>query len=120
MPSGTWAKGTLEARSSSRCRSAGSDSRAVMEVDDAAPEAALVHQFEPQADIRRKSPLAATHDERDEEQVALVDQRGRERVGGERRTANGEVVSRARFQLRDRGRVEVALDPRPRAGHGLE
>ena len=48
-----------------------------------------------------------------EEQVALADKAGPERLGGELGTADGQVTSRRRFQLPDRIDVEVSLDLRP-------
>ena len=62
--------------------------RAVVEVDRAASEAAFVHQVEVQADVVGERPLAAPYHDGHEEQVPLVDQPGLDRVGGEVRAAH--------------------------------
>jgi hypothetical protein len=67
-----------------------------------------------QADVVREGALAASHENRREEQVAFIDQPGPERMRGKLGTAHGEVTSRRRLEVADRVRVEVALDPRPR------
>ena len=54
---------------------------AVAEVDHAVAEAAFVQQLEPQVQIVGQGPLAASHDDRRDEQVALVDQSGRRTPG---------------------------------------
>ena len=67
-----------------------------------------------------EAPCAtADHDGRNEE-VALVDESGPERVGGELWASDPEVTLRCRLQLPDRLGVEVSLDPRPGAGDCLQ
>jgi hypothetical protein len=65
-----------------RCGQDSSLLHAVMDVHHAAAETALVQQFELQTDIAGDGPFAASHQDRDEEQAALVDQPCLERVGG--------------------------------------
>src|SRR5262245_17356549 len=72
----------------------GSPRGAVAEIDHSVAEAAFVEEFELQARVVGKGLFAASHDDRREEQVALVDQAGPERVGGELRTAHGDVPRR--------------------------
>jgi hypothetical protein len=55
-------------------------------VDDAAPESALVQELEPSAHLVRQRALAATDEDRVEEQVALVDEARGERLACELRT----------------------------------
>ena len=52
--------------------------------------------------------------------MVLVDQPGIDRLGGKLWTANRDVAFRQRFHLPHRLWVEVALDPRPGAGHLLQ
>src|SRR5205823_13627486 len=87
---------------------------AVVEVDHAAAEAPLVQELELQAKTAGQRLRAAADDDRRDEQVELVDEAGRERLGGEPGAAHGEVMRRLRFQLPDRVGVEVSLEPRPR------
>src|SRR5512144_265757 len=72
----------FEAAGSWDARSTSSGSDSVTHVDHAAPEAAFVQQFELQADIVGKRLLAASNDDRSDEQAAFVHQPRLERVGG--------------------------------------
>ena len=54
-----------------------------MEVDDAAVEPALIEQLQPQTNVIGKSLRAASDDDRDDEQVDLIDQPVLERARGE-------------------------------------
>src|SRR2546421_1157854 len=56
---------------------------AVAEIDHAVAETAFVQEFELQADIAWEGTFSASHHNRRDEQVTLVDQPGPERVGGE-------------------------------------
>src|SRR5206468_4004134 len=91
--------------------------RAVVEVNDAVAEAALAKQLEVQADTVGEGLLAASHHDRREEQLELVDQTSLERLGGELRTTHADVTGRSLFQLPDRVGLEGSLDPRAGAGH---
>src|SRR5215203_1640188 len=93
---------------------------AVVEVNHAVAETAFVQQFELQADIVGEGLFAASHHYRREEQVALVDQPGLDRLGGEVRTAHADVTSGLRFHLPDRFRVEVSHYPRPGAEDSIQ
>jgi hypothetical protein len=53
---------------------AGSGANPVVKVNDTATEAALGCEFEVGVDAVRQCPLAASDDDRGEEQVALIDQ----------------------------------------------
>ena len=53
---------------------AGSDAYAVVEVNDAVSEPALIEKFELRADVVWHGALAASHHDRAQEQMALVDQ----------------------------------------------
>ena len=64
--------------------------------------------------------LAAADDDGHEEELALVDQPGRDRLRRELGTADRDVARRRRLELPDRLGVEIALDPRPGAGHRLQ
>ena len=70
------------------CRS---DADAVVEVDDAAPESALIQELKPRAHLVRQCALAATDEDWVEEQVALVDEARGDRLAGELRTTDGDV-----------------------------
>jgi hypothetical protein len=85
-------------------------------VNHAVAETAFVQQFELQADMVGERRVAASDHDGHHEQLELVDQSGLGRLGGEVGTAHGEVTFRLRFQLADRFRVEVPLDPRPGGG----
>ena len=64
-----------------------------MEVDDAAAEAALVQQLELGADAVGQGALAAADEDRDEEQLALVDQARGDRLAGELGAADRDVAA---------------------------
>src|SRR2546428_3815014 len=51
-----------------------SDAYAVVEVNDAVSEPALIEKFELRADVVWQGALAASHHDRAQEQMALVDQ----------------------------------------------
>src|SRR5690242_6606376 len=53
---------------------AGSDVNPVLQMNDTAAEAALGHEFEVGVDAVRQCPLAASDNDRAQEQVALIDQ----------------------------------------------
>jgi hypothetical protein len=57
-------------------------------------ETAFVQEFEFDADVVGQRPLAASHNDGDDEQMTLVDQPCLERVGGEGGTAHTEITSR--------------------------
>ena len=67
---------------------------AVAEVDHAVAETAFVQQLEVQPDVVGQRPLAAPHHDRRDEQVALVDQPGPERLRGKLGTTYGDVAVR--------------------------
>ena len=52
--------------------------------------------------------------------MELVHQAGLDGLRGELRTAHAEIAGGSRLQVPDRIRVEVSLEPRPRAGHRLQ
>jgi inner membrane transporter RhtA len=66
---------------------------AVAEVHDAAREPALVQELKLRADAGRERPLTATHHDRAEEQVALVDQTRGDRLPGKLGAPHGEIAS---------------------------
>ena len=70
-----------------------------MEVDDAVAEPVVVEQLELHAHVVWQRPLAASDDDRREEQVDLVDQPGPDRLRGEHRPADRQVASRRRREL---------------------
>jgi hypothetical protein len=53
------------------------------------PKRRWVQQLEPQADIAREGSFAAPHQDGQEEQMALVDQPGLDRLTGEIGTPHG-------------------------------
>src|SRR5664279_3075859 len=89
---------------------------AVVQVDHAAAEMAYAAQFELPDDIVGKGRITAAHNNGREEQVALVDQPGPDRLSGEVGTAHGDVTSRRGLHFPDRVGVEVAFDLRPGTG----
>src|SRR4051794_33702154 len=72
--------------------------RAVVQVDHAVAESPLARELErpPQA-VAERGLAAADHDRRDE-QMALVDKSGGDRVRGQLRPADRQVGARRRFQ----------------------
>ena len=92
----------------------------VTEVDGAAAEPALLGQGQVQADLVGQGPGAAAHHGRHDEQLVFVYQSGRDRLGRELRTADGEVAAGRFLQLADLVRVEVPLDAGPGGVRGLE
>jgi hypothetical protein len=66
-----------------------------MEVHDAAAKAALVQQLELGMDAGGKGALATAHEDRPEEEMALVDQPLGDRLAGELGPADRDVGSRA-------------------------
>src|SRR4029079_16769336 len=84
----------------------------VTDVKDSVVEAALVEEFELHAHVSRQPGLAATDDDRTDEQVALVHESGAERVSREGCTANREFGFRRGFHRANSLRVEVAFDAR--------
>jgi hypothetical protein len=87
--------------------------RAVTEVDGAAAELVLLRQGQVQADLVGQGPGAASYHGRDDEQLVLVHQADRDGLGGEVRSADGEVTVGRFLQLVDLDRVEVVLDAGP-------
>ena len=71
-----------------------------MEVHHAVAETAFVQQFKLQADIVGERLFAASHHDGREEQVALVDQPGLDRLGGKVGTAHADVTSAVAFICR--------------------
>ena len=66
------------------------------------------------ADTVGERPLAASDDDREEEQLDLVDQPRRDRLPGELGAADAEVGAGAVLQRAHPVRVELPLDPGPR------
>src|SRR5215211_2121689 len=93
---------------------------AVTQVDHAIAETAFVQQFEPHANIVGEGWLASSHHDGRDEQVALVDQPGPERLGGEVGTAHADVTLRRCLHPPYRIGFEGPLDPGPRAGYRLQ
>src|SRR5437588_3789902 len=91
-----------------------------MKMDDAALEAPLAHELEVCPHTVGQCTLAATHHDRVEEEVVFVDEACRDRLASELGTTYRDVRFRSRFELSDRIRAEVTLDPRPRARYRLE
>ncbi len=56
---------------------------AVVDVNDAVPEAALIEKLESRADVVRQGSLAASYHDREQEHMARVDQPGADRLAGE-------------------------------------
>src|SRR2546425_2983848 len=112
-----WGEGTPTVYRRADCASPGnkprprriavsSHARTVVEVNHAIAEATFVQQLELQADLVGEGRFAASdHNGRDEE-VALIDQPGLHRLGGEVGTADADVASGCRLHpaepLRDR------------------
>jgi hypothetical protein len=80
----------------------------------------MVQQLQLQKDAVGEGALASAHEDRHEEEVALVHQPRPERAGGKVGAPDGEVSCRLRLELADRVGVEVALDPRPGGGGRLQ
>jgi len=68
-----------------------SSAYAVVEMNDVAFEAALAQELKLSTHVVRQRALTATHDDRAEEQMALVDQARGDRLAGELGTTDGDV-----------------------------
>src|SRR5436309_15091911 len=84
----------------------GSALDAVAEVHDTVAEPALLQELQLDAGVAGKCGLAFTDDHRMNEELALIDQPGAERVRGEGRPADGEVAGGGRLHVADRIGVE--------------
>jgi hypothetical protein len=93
---------------------------AVVEVDGPAAERPLVHQLQPDASVFGEGTRPTAHDDGNEEEMALVDQAGPDRLARELGPANAEVAVGGRLDPAYRFGVEVSLDPRPSCGSGLQ
>jgi hypothetical protein len=89
-----------------------------VEVNDAVSEPAFIEKFELRADVVWQGALAASHHDRAQEQMALVDQPGADRLAGELGTANCDVGPRGLLEPPGGVSIELALDPRPRSSRG--
>ena len=77
-----------------------------MEVNRAIAEPAFVQPLEVQPDIvAGQGALAASHRDRHEEELVVVDEPSLDRLGRELRTADAEISAGFRLQLPDRVRV---------------
>src|SRR5438270_13010959 len=92
----------------------------VVQVNHAAPEAALVQELELGMGVGRQCTLAGTHENRPEEEMALIHQALRERLAGELGPADRDVGRRALLQPPDRIRIELPLDAGFCAGDRLK
>src|SRR5919199_3038614 len=115
---GGWRAPEREVFWSDGCRY--SDRGAVAEVHDTVAEPALVQQLELGARVAGQRGLASTEEYGPDEQVALIDESGFERVGGEVRTAHGEITGGRCLRGADRVGVEVALEPSFGGRHSLQ
>jgi hypothetical protein len=79
-------------------------------VHDAVAESVLVEELEVGADARREGRLATADDHGPDEELALVDQAGFEGLGGEVRSADGEVAGGFSVQFFDGVVVEVVFE----------
>ncbi len=87
-----------------------------MDVHDAGLKASLVQQLELRTNVERERASAASHHNRSDEQMELVDQAGTDRVRGEFGAADGDVAARGLFELTDRVGIELALSIHLRVG----
>jgi hypothetical protein len=85
-----------------------------------AVEGALLDQLEIEAHAVGEEPLAAADHARRDEEVVLVHQAGRDRLRGEVRAVDGEIVIGLGLELAHRVRVEGPLDPGLLARHRLQ
>jgi hypothetical protein len=81
-----------------------------VEVNDAVSEPALIETFELRADVVCQGALAASHHDREQEQMALVDQPRADRLAGElgMRTYQGAENCGA-LAILDAARVDGAV-----------
>src|SRR5512140_1175659 len=73
----------------------------ITEVNRTVPKAAFRQKLELQSHVVGQCGFAASHDDRDQEQMNLVEQPGPEGVVGELRTPDQDVMLAGRFQLPD-------------------
>jgi hypothetical protein len=91
-----------------------------VEVNDAVSEPALIEKFELRADVVWQGALAASHHDRAQEQMALVDQPRADCVARELGPPDCDVGPRGLLEPPDGVSIELALDSRPRAGYRLK
>src|SRR5262245_66479093 len=92
----------------------------MVEVYEPAREPPRVEQLEVCPNAVGEDPLAGPDQDGRQEQVVLVDEPRPDRLAGELRAADEQVALRGRLQLAHGFRVELALDPRPRARDRLQ
>src|SRR2546427_7141681 len=83
----------------------------VVEIDRAVAEPAFVQQLEIQTDVvAGKRAFGASHHDRHEKEVILVDHSSLDRLCRKLGTTDGYVPRRCRLQLPHRFRIELSLD----------
>src|SRR5690606_16141416 len=90
--------------------------RTITEENRAIAKAAFLQKLELQPDVLRQGRFAASHNNRDQEQVALVHQPRPEGLGGEFGAPNRDILLAGLFQLANGFRVELSLDSRLAGG----
>src|SRR5436190_23183352 len=91
----------LGAKRPSALPTGGSAPSAVTEVHDTVLEPVLRQQLQLDAGVAGECGLAFTDEHRINEELALIDQPGVERVRGEGRAADGQVAGGGRLQVAD-------------------
>src|SRR5215510_3528776 len=97
-----------------------SDRGAVAQIHDTAAEPALVQQLERGAHAAGQRGLASTDECGPDDELALVDKPGPERVRRDVRAAHGQVTRGRGLHVADRVGAEAALDPSLGGRHGLQ
>jgi hypothetical protein len=77
-----------------------------VEVNDAVSEPAFIEKFELRADVVSQGALAASHHDRAQEQMALVDQPGADGVASELGTPDCDVCPRGLLEPPDGVRLD--------------
>src|SRR6266545_767053 len=102
----------VEAKATGAPPIGGSVLGAVAEVHDTVAEPVFLQQLQLDAGVAGECGLSFTDEHRINEELALIDQPGVERVRREGRPADGQVAGGGRLHVADRIGVEAALEPR--------
>ena len=84
---------------------------AVVEVHDTAAEPVLLQQIQLDAGVAGERRLSSTDEHRINEELALIDQPGVQRMGSEGRAADSQIARGGCLHLVDRVGIEAALKP---------
>lgn len=92
----------------------------VTQNNHAVVKATFRHEFQVQPHTLWEEPLSAPHDCGADSHLKLIDKAQANRLRGEFRTVNGNVVRAIGFEASDRIAIKLPLDPCPRTARFIE